>query len=291
MKVEALFVYPIKSCGGIKLPEARVGVRGIKHDREYMVVDAETGMFVAQRQDSGVGIEIKTMCQIKTERGPFPFVRIMAPDMPTERINPEWGTKEVQVQVWKSEGILARDMGDFAADWFTKFLSRERPGRYRLVRMDDDFVRRAKIGDAQVGFADAYPFMGIGRCAFWELNRRLMMKGHEELPINRFRPNIVFGDDKPHSEDHMKVVKIGGERGIILDGMTLCERCPLPCTDQDTAVRTKEPSATWAEYRCGRHIGVTDPAKQGAVFFGRNFNHRRPGYIKVGDWVEVLESD
>ncbi len=291
MKVSELYVYPIKSCRGIGLSEARVNARGIEHDREYMVIDADTGMFVAQRQDNGLGIEIKSMCQVKTKLQPMNFIHIWAPEMRGVHINPKLAGSEMRVQVWKNGGILAYDMGDFLADWFTKFLSRERPGKYRLVRMTDDFIRRAKIGDAQVGFADAYPFMGIGCSALGELNRRLAVKRHPELPMNRFRPNIVFGDAAPHSEDHMKVIKIGDEGGVILDGMTLCERCPLPCTDQEIAVRTKEPSATWAEYRRGRHIGITDPTKQGAVFFGRNFNHRGPGYIKVGDYVEILESD
>jgi len=291
MLILGLCVYPIKSCGGIELAEARVGTRGIEHDREYMVVDAKTGMFVAQRQDNGLGIEVKSLCQIRTRIEAMDFIRITAPDIRTTYANPSMRCKEVETQVWKTAGIKAHDMGDHLADWFTLFLSRERPGEYRLVRMADDHVRMAKLGNAQVGFGDAYPFMGIGHNALVELNRRLSAKGHSELPMNRFRPNIVFGDSEPHSEDHMKVIKVGGDNGVIFDGMTLCERCPLPCTDQETAVRTKEPSATWSEYRRGRHIGIADPSKQGAVFFGRNFNHRGPGYIKVGDTVEILESD
>ncbi len=291
MLISGLYVYPIKSCGGIELQEANVGTRGIEHDREYMVVDAKTGMFVAQRQDNGLGIEIKSLCKVRTEIKELGFVHISVYGRRSVYAHPSMCKQEVTAQVWKTTGIKAHDMGDWLAEWFTDFLSEERPGEYRLVRMADDHVRMAKLGNAQVGFGDAYPFMGIGHNALVELNRRLLAKGQPELPMNRFRPNIVFGDSEPHSEDHMKVIKVGGDNGVIFDGMTLCERCPLPCTDQETAVRTKEPSATWAEYRRGRHIDIADPSKQGAVFFGRNFNHRGPGYIKVGDPVEVLESD
>ncbi|HEY2744545.1 MAG TPA: MOSC domain-containing protein, partial [Polyangia bacterium] len=48
MKVEALFVYPVKSCAGIAVAAARVTERGLEHDRRWMVVD-ERGMFLTQR--------------------------------------------------------------------------------------------------------------------------------------------------------------------------------------------------------------------------------------------------
>ncbi|MDQ5850627.1 MAG: MOSC domain-containing protein, partial [Chloroflexota bacterium] len=41
-------MYPIKSCRGIALTRARVGPRGIIHDREWMIV-APDGRFLTQR--------------------------------------------------------------------------------------------------------------------------------------------------------------------------------------------------------------------------------------------------
>ena len=39
--LSALYVYPVKSCRGVALAEAVLDHRGLIHDREFMVVDAE----------------------------------------------------------------------------------------------------------------------------------------------------------------------------------------------------------------------------------------------------------
>ena len=46
--VTGLFIYPVKSCGGIKLSEAHLLETGLAHDRQWMLVDAD-GRFVTQR--------------------------------------------------------------------------------------------------------------------------------------------------------------------------------------------------------------------------------------------------
>ena len=46
--VTGLFIYPVKSCGGIKLSETHLLETGLAHDRQWMLVDAD-GRFVTQR--------------------------------------------------------------------------------------------------------------------------------------------------------------------------------------------------------------------------------------------------
>ena len=48
-KVSELFVYPIKSLGGISLNEAEVTDRGFKYDRRWMLIDSN-GNFLSQRK-------------------------------------------------------------------------------------------------------------------------------------------------------------------------------------------------------------------------------------------------
>src|SRR6202000_85690 len=45
MRLDALFIYPIKSCAGIALERAQVTPRGLLHDRRWMIVD-EQGRFL-----------------------------------------------------------------------------------------------------------------------------------------------------------------------------------------------------------------------------------------------------
>src|SRR5262249_48796322 len=49
MQVTALNVYPVKSCAGTALEEATLDRRGIVHDREFMLVDANR-RFITQRE-------------------------------------------------------------------------------------------------------------------------------------------------------------------------------------------------------------------------------------------------
>ena len=134
--------------------------------------------------------------------------------------------------------------------------------------MPDTAHRRSKIGDGEVAYGDAYPFLMISEESLADLNGRL----ETPLPMNRFRPNIVVRGGAPYVEDTLDRCRIGG---VEFTATTLCIRCPITTTDQRTAVRGKEPLRTLATYR----------KQPDGVVFGRNFNHAGTGTIRVGDVV------
>ena len=49
LQLSEIWIYPIKSLGGIKLQQAQVTDRGLKHDRRWLLVD-ENGLFQSQRE-------------------------------------------------------------------------------------------------------------------------------------------------------------------------------------------------------------------------------------------------
>ena len=49
MHISALYIYPVKSLGGIELPYASVTRRGLQYDRRWMITDKK-GMFLTQWQ-------------------------------------------------------------------------------------------------------------------------------------------------------------------------------------------------------------------------------------------------
>ena len=271
--VSGLYIAPVKSGRMTSLDIAFIGKTGFNYDRLWMAVDAATGMFVAQRSDRGLGIGITSMCLL-APMVVFPFFTLNAPNMPALKL-PMAGLPgpEMEVQVWKDH-VIAIDQGEEAAEWITQYLSRERPGKYRLVRKAEDGVRAAKHGDAQVAFQDADSFLIISQESLDDLNSRLT----DELPMDRFRPNIVISGCLPYEEDHMTRIRIDG---VIFTGTTLCVRCPITTTNQLTAVRGKEPLRTLATYR---HF-------ERGVVFGKNFLHSSEGMLSVGDEVKVLERD
>jgi len=120
-------------------------------------------------------------------------------------------------------------------------------------------------------FADAYPFLMIGQASLEDLNSHM----DAPLPMNRFRPNMVFTGGGPFEEDNMEHFTIAG---IDFFGVKLCARCPIPTIDQETAKKGKEPLKTLSKYR----------QKNNKVYFGQNLVQKGDGIITVGDTIRVL---
>jgi hypothetical protein len=260
LTVTGLCVYPIKSTRRVPLTRTEVGPAGLRHDRRWMIVD-ERGMFVAQRSVGGVGVGIRTMCLIEPEIGDG-LLGLTAPGMP-RLVLPLAGIDGTarEVRIWR-RNRRALDQGDEAADWCTTFLSRERPGRYCLVRLPD--------GDQKApGFADSAPVLVIAQASLDALNHRLA----DPVPMDRFRPNVVIHGGDAHIEDSLDRLRIGA---VEFTGAGLCVRCPMPTIDQATAEQGKEPLRTLATYR----------TTADGVVFGRHFVPAGIGTIAVGDRVE-----
>lgn len=268
ISIGALYVYPVKSCRGIPLTEAHVGRMGIRHDRQWMVVD-ENGMFVAQRSN-GAGVAVTSLCLVTTAIRDN-TLRLEAPGMPPLDLllaGAPGATRSVQV--WNSHTIGV-DQGDDAAGWVSTFIARERPGHYRVVRMPDHERRTPKRGDSALAYGDGYPFLIASSASLADLNARL----ETPLPMDRFRPNIVLDGCSPYQEDHLDRLSMNGIR---FAGMNLCLRCAITTTDQMTGERSKEPLRTLATYR----------RTPDGVVFARNYNHTGDGTLRVGDGVSVL---
>ena len=276
IKVEAIYRYPIKSCAGISLDEAQISHRGILLDRLLMVVD-ERGIFVTQRNGNTYGnIGIRSMCLIAPKvQMKHPYILVAAPDMTDLLLDPFQGDTPISARIW-GDIVEAVEVNRYVSEWFTTYLSRERPGRCRLVRMRAGYRRKVSRGEAVTGFADAYPFLVASCESLSELNQRM---GGLPVGMDRFRPNIVIsGCDRPHAEDSMNRIRIGGVEFV---GRDLCDRCPVPGIDQMTGKKDGRPLTTLARYRKTR-------PESDKVQFGRNFIHCGNGHIRVGDEVAVL---
>ena len=262
--VAALHRYPIKSCAGVALEAAELDARGVRHDREYAIVEAGDGRMVTQRERPRLAL-------IRPVIAADGALRVDAPGMPTLAVTPARTGEEREVVVWRDR-CRAVDQGPEAAAWLGRFLG----VACRLLRMADDHVRRvdpvyAGSDRDQVGFADGYPALLISEESLADLNGRLAAP----LPMNRFRPNIVVaGGGVPYREDGWRRVRIGE---VAFRVAKPCARCAITTTDQETTARGTEPLTTLATYRRGER----------GVLFGQNLIHDGPGTIRVGDRVEV----
>lgn len=263
IKVSELHCYPVKSCAGISLPEAEITARGIKHDREWMIVGLD-GIFLTQR-------ELPRMSLIRPSLAENGLLSLDAPDMP-RIIFIRTADTPLRVKVWSSI-CKAEDLGEEAAEWLQKFLGVP----CRLVRMATNFKRRvdgryARDKSSVVGFADGFPELLISQASLDDLNTRL----DDSLLMNRFRPNVVVSGTEPFSEDSWRTISIGA---LTFDVVKPCARCTITTVEQETAARGVEPLKTLATYR----------KDHGRILFGQNLIHREPGTIKVGDEVRVID--
>jgi len=256
--VSALYVYPIKSCRGIRVQEWPIVARGFVADRRWMIVDA-SGQFVTQRELPQLAL---VGTALEGEK-----LRLTAPGRP-ELVLPLMhdSGESREVQVWQDRAVgVAHALG---SAWFSDYLG----APHELVYMPEHHHRqvnpaRAKPSDI-VSFADAYPFLVISEASLADLNARL------EVPITmeRFRPNIVISGTEPFAEDSYARVRIGE---IAFRGPKRCERCVVTTIDPITGEGGKEPLRTLAKYRL-------DDQK---VWFGMNLIHDNTGVLRVGDAV------
>jgi hypothetical protein len=258
-----LYVYPIKSLGGVRLNTAAVEPRGLQHDRRWMLVDAQN-QFLTQRKYA-------RMALVKTELGET-GLRITAPGQ--EELRVPYGAhtgEKLPVTVW-DDTCPAFAVGTEADRWFTEAIGFP----CRLVYMPPETHRPvdgryARSGDG-VSFADAYPFLVISEASLADLNARLI----EPVPINRFRPNFVVRGAAPFAEDDWGHFRIGES---YFYGVKPCARCVMTTIDQETAQRGREPLQTLATYRAANH----------KILFGQNSLYANQGTrVAVGDPVEVL---
>ena len=275
--IARLFVYPVKSCAGVEVPEALLTETGLEFDRAWMVVD-EAGEFVTQR-------ELPRMALIRPQLKQFEMV-LRAPGMLALHIAYDRVEAPVQVKVWK-DSVAAYDMGDVAAQWFSDFLSEPgKPRRLRLARFDPEHKRLSSLQwtggvEAEVQFADGYALLVASEGSMAELNERLAAAGHAAVGIERFRPNIVLAGLEAHDEDRVEMLHIATAEGQAqLQPVKPCTRCPIPDIDPATATSSPEVGDTLRSYRA-------DPRVDGAITFGMNLIVREgvEQVLKVGQAV------
>ncbi|MES2842997.1 MAG: MOSC N-terminal beta barrel domain-containing protein [Pseudomonadota bacterium] len=260
--IEQLWVYPVKSCAGIQLPEAELTDTGLLYDRAWMVVDAE-GEFVSQR-------ELPRMALIRPS---FKMGQLMlrAPGMLSLHLALDAAEGPLQVRVW-DDAVDAYDMGDVAAQWFSDFLGPDAPAnlkRLRLARFDPDARRPCDPAwtggrDATTQFADGFGLLVTSSASLADLNTRLVAAGHEPVEMRRFRPNIVLGGLESHDEDRVGAIHIEtDDSAAVIEPVKPCGRCPIPNIDPTTAIASPAVSDTLQVYR-------QDPRLNGAITFGMN---------------------
>ena len=264
--------YPVKSCRGQALEVGVVEPWGLAGDRRWMLVD-DTGETVTAREQREL---LLIRPRLRADGG----LEVSAPDQDDLIVPPADG-RVVDVTVFGRTPFGATEAGLEADAWFSKVLGEP----VRLVYADDPNRRQANPEHAGPGvpmhFGDAYPLLLTTEASLATLNELIAAGPRADegpLPMVRVRPNLVVAGSLPWAEDGWRRIRVGAAEFRVVKG---CDRCAIPTTDEQTAVRRKEPTYTLAQHR----------RWDGAVWFGMNLVPVTPGAtLRVGDEVEVLHA-
>ena len=258
--LDSIFLYPFKSARGIALDRCAVEARGLVGDRRWMAVDA-TGKFLSQRTVPRLAL--------LNARPVASGLALSADGFGEIDVQADPAAERVEVTVW-SDTIGAVDCGDDAATWLGELLQVP----CRVVWQPDDGIRAvdptyALPGD-HVSFADGFPLLLLTDASVRDLNARTS----EPVPLERFRPNLVFSGAAAYEEDEWEVIRVGA---LLIDVVKPCSRCVVTTTDQQTGTRHREPLRTLAGYRRSGND----------VFFAQNAVPRASGLLHRGDVLTI----
>lgn len=258
LTLSEIWIYPIKSLGGILMNQANVLAKGLEYDRRWMLIDA-SGVFMSQRT-------VPDMALFKVSLFPdHLLVRYQ-----NDSISVPLDYKENSVyaaKVWDDE-VKVHEVSDAHNAWFSERLGMSCKLVYFPEINPREVDRKYVETEEHTGLSDGYPFLIIGQSSLNDLNDRLT----EAVPMNRFRPNFVFTGGSPNEEDVWKGFTVGQ---LKFRAVKPCSRCILTTIDQDTAQKGSEPLKTLSTYRLRDH----------KVYFGQNVIAHSYGKVAIGDQI------
>jgi len=257
-KLLTIVVYPIKSLGGIEVKEAYACKAGLRHDRRWMLID-ENNQFVSQRSNARLALfslaQNGESFQVSYGGESIPFHIYEEVGKPFETII--WDDKAWSIEV---NTVISR--------WFSEKLNKS----VRLVRMvhEEARIHHSSILDTEipVSLADAYPYLIAGTESLQLLNEKLT----NQVPMNRFRPNLVISTRQAHEEDSWGTYTIGTAK---FRSLKPCGRCQVITIDQETGQAHPEPLKVLNSYR----------RQNNSVMFGAHVVCTQEGDVSIGDSV------
>ncbi|MEU8264210.1 MOSC N-terminal beta barrel domain-containing protein [Micromonospora sp. NPDC048999] len=272
MRLAAVHLYPVKSCGGIEVGQATVEPWGLRHDRRWLVLNPDGGCLTARDEHRLLGVTA----------APTPgSITLTGLDGATLTVPEPTDGQPVAAPLSRLDTLRLAD--DEAHEWLSTQLQRP----LRLAWLDDPRRRPVatehggRSGDplnlSDTGPLHATTLPSLRRLDEW-MSEGAAERGEQApqpLPMARFRPNVVIdGPFEPFAEDRWATLRIGEVRFRFADR---CGRCQLTLIDPDTFTSGKEPIRTLARHR----------KEHGQTWFGVQLVPLTTGDFRVGDEVSV----
>lgn len=214
-EIAALWIYPVKSLGGMPVQSAAITPAGsLAYDREWLVV-REDGRMVWQGD-----LPRMTLLQAQVEDETLTITGRDGESIAVPVAHSGAGMTVTQY----GNAFAGIDAGDTVAAWLSAFLDLP----CRLVRIGA-LAHTWKLN----------PLHLVSVHSLAVLNQRLASLGDGPIEMERLRPNVVLsGSHPPFAEEALASLDFGNAT-IKLEGP--CVRCELPNISRVDASRQKQP--------------------------------------------------
>ena len=223
VRIENLYLYPVKSLGGIEVTDAILTGQGLAGDREWMIVN-EQGQFVTQRQLP----KLATIQPILTAEG----LLLTSHNGGSHEVTLNTLGKAISVRVWKHncQAFVAHPNTN---QWLTSAVNSPTP--LQLVRFDSSHQRPTdteRFGPHHTLFADAAPYLFASTASLNALNKKLIDQGSAPVTMQHFRPNIVISGIPAFAEHKTQTLTDGNQ--ITFQFIDHCQRCAVITINPNT---------------------------------------------------------
>jgi hypothetical protein len=260
-RAAALYVYPIKACAGVAVPELVIDARGgAVGDRGWAIVDAQ-----------GAVTWLGSFPRLALVQPAFdgPGLVLHAPDV-APVATPAAMTPR-QVKIWSDvhrcqESFAAEDAGDAVAAWLERVVG----APLRLVKLEDAVHTRDGNNALHLVFTPSVAAVEARRAA-------------GTLDTRRFRPNIVLAlpaEGNEFVEESLGSLAWEGEAPTRLDVTAPCIRCVVPNVDPT--------SASVDETLLDTLAGLSLQRRPGGTVFGIYARGDAGTRLRVGDVARMV---
>ncbi|XP_046422993.1 mitochondrial amidoxime reducing component 2 isoform X2 [Neodiprion virginianus] len=281
-----LIVFPVKSLGAVRLNTMECTPLGLRdgwlRDRTLMVIDMD-GHFVTGRQLPRM-VQVSPSISGSTLTLRAPGMMAVSVDLAGLR------GKGFRAAVW-GQPVPARDCGEEAARWLSRFLLQEDTGLrlvyYPLDRPTRDVRTKNKpfplvVSEDTGAYPDATSYTLMNEASIADLNTRL----EDPVTPQHFRPNFVVKGAQVLEEDSWDWVKIGN---VVFRNVKPCTRCIFTTVDPETGMKSPkvEPLKTLKGYRQIKDPELrpfTGDSPVMGIHLGLRSNN---GNVRLGDGVFV----
>ena len=229
-KVNSLYIYPVKSCKGVSVESAVASPFGLKYDREWIIINKQTGKMITQRTHP-------QMTQINVAINYNDLELSFAGNI--FNINFDSKNEIFNGVVW---GTNVKGIGQ-TADGFDEalnnFLEMSDACLMRFIGNRDIKGRINKEVNGQLKYADSYPYTIADTADLNLLNQYFKDNNLPTITMERFRANIVFdgviADVGSHNDKFVIETTNGNIKGNFCEP---CTRCPIPDLDPETGQKS-----------------------------------------------------